>query len=155
MDCMLCRRNSRGFGRYRRRCRSGQYWHSVCVRPRFARSDFSATQTTRSQASLPRALCAMVPANLSSFMRRIDVGAYADYMAALCDLVGPGTADLRLLQPPSQRVLQASSVSESVMKIGPSGDPSFGDLTSNPCPPERTQLPAMHSSEQKPLAWYL
>src|ERR1700682_2054936 len=48
----------------------------------------------------------MVPADLSNFMRRIDVGAYADHMAALCDLVGPRTADLRLLQPPSQRVLQ-------------------------------------------------
>ncbi len=42
------------------------------------------------------------PDHLRDSVRRVDVRAYADYLAALCNLVGAGAIDLRFLQPPSQ-----------------------------------------------------
>jgi len=63
----------------------------------FRWESFCCAAINRPQASVSRAVCAVVPATLGVVLRRTDVRADADYLAALCDLVGAGADNLHFL----------------------------------------------------------
>ena len=60
-------------------------------------------------ARLPCAVCALVPADFGSALRRPDDRTDRDHVAALRDLAGAGLADLRLLQPPQSEFCREKS----------------------------------------------
>ena len=89
LDRLLCRRNSRRTRGHWRCRRPRQHRDAVCVCSGFAGSDHPAPQAARSQARVPSSVCAVVPADLDCVVRRPDVRAHRDHLAALCDLARP------------------------------------------------------------------
>src|SRR5438034_4266253 len=97
MDCMLRGRNSSRTGRYRRCRRLVEYWDVVRVCAGFTWGNLFKTQAARASARISCPLSTLVPADFGGPLRRIDDGAYCDYLASLCGLARNWPDDLFLL----------------------------------------------------------
>src|SRR5438105_14070334 len=104
MDCVLRGRNSGWTGRYRRCRRLVEYWDVVRVCAGFTWGDFPTTQAARAAAGFSCSFGAVVPADFGGPLRRIDDGAYCDYLASLCCLASNWPDHLLPLQPQAQRI---------------------------------------------------
>src|SRR6266446_10492276 len=68
-----------------------------CFCSGFPRSDFPSPQAAGASARIPCAFCALVPADLSGSMRRIDDRIDSHHLAPLCHLAGAWTMYLHFL----------------------------------------------------------